>query len=294
MHLSTTINSRRISKNSFHISREEVGKIDGQTIFRYRLDNGLMSVEIINYGCTITSIKVPDHSRIKKNIVAGFDDVQKYFQPHPYFGCVIGRFANRIAFGKLSIEGIEYCLPVNDPPNHLHGGFNGFDKKVWQVSNTIEESDTCGISLSYFSQDGEEGYPGNLRAEVIYILSRENKLEIHYMAITDKPTIVNLTNHSYFNLSGFQEQNIYNHRLRILADKFLVKNGNNIPSGEIASAQDGIMDFTTQKKIGDHIKLIPADKGYDHTFVLNKKNRQVELAAELFDQDSGRILKKFN
>ncbi len=229
----------------------------------------------------------------KKNIVAGFNDLQQYLQPHPYFGCVIGRYANRIAFGKFRIDGIEYSLSVNDPPNHLHGGFKGFDKKVWHVINTIEESDRVGISLSYFSKEGEEGYPGNLKVVVTYFLTEENKLHIHYSATTDKPTIVNLTNHSYFNLTGFEEQTVYNHQLRIIADSFLVKNENNIPSGEIASVKDGIMDFTRTKAIGNHIHLLPKDRGYDHTYVLNKNNRELEIAAELLDPGSGRLLRVF-
>jgi aldose 1-epimerase len=250
-------------------------------------------VDIINYGCTVVSITVPDRLGIRKNIVAGFDDLQQYLQVHPYFGCVIGRYANRIAFGKFRIDGIEYALSVNDPPNHLHGGFKGFDKKVWQVANTIEESHRTGISLSYSGKDGEEGYPGNLKAVVTYFLTEENKLHIQYSATTDKPTIVNLTNHSYFNLTAFEEQTVYNHQLRILADNYLVKNEYNVPSGEIASVKDGIMDFTTTKQIGTHINLFPKDRGYDHTYVVNKQNHEVELAAELLDPGSGRLLRVF-
>lgn len=239
------------------------------------------------------SINMPDRWGEKKNIVAGFDDLQQYLQQHPYFGCVIGRYANRIAFGKFRLDGIEYSLPVNDPPNHLHGGFKGFDKKVWQVMNTIEESHRGGISLSYTSKDGEEGFPGNLKTVVTYFLTEENELHIQYNATTDKPTIVNLTNHSYFNLTAFEKQTIYNHQLRILADNYLEKNENNVPSGEIASVKDGVMDFTRTKPIGTHIHLLPKDRGYDHTYVLNKKKREVELAAELLDPGSGRLLRVF-
>jgi len=240
------------------------------------------------------SIQVPDRFGNKKNIVAGFDDLQQYLGVHPYVGCVIGRFANRIAFGRFRLDDTEYSLPVNDPPNHLHGYFKGFDKKVWEVANVIEEQHRVGVSLTYSSKDGEEGYPGNLNARVSYFLSEENKLDIEYGATTDKPTIVNLTNHSYFNLAAFEESDIYSHQLRILGDSYLLKNENNVASGEIAPVRDGIMDFTKARQIGSQLHLLVKDEGgYDHTYVLNKNNREVELAAELFDPVSGRRLRVF-
>lgn len=282
-----------IKENSFHISRILLGSIDGHDVFRFRLHNGEMSADIMNYGGTITAIYIPDRFGIKKNVVAGFDNLQQYTEEHPYLGCTIGRFANRIAFGKCFIEGSEYSLALNDPPNHLHGGFQGFNRKIWQVQNMFEENSRAGVSMSYESKDGEEGYPGNLKTIVTFSLTGENKLHIHYEARTDKPTIINLTNHSYFNLTAFEEEHIYNHQLKIFADQFLLKNEHQIPTGEIVSVRENAFDFTKAKKIGEYINQVPNEAGFDHTFVLHKDDDQVVPAAELLVPASGRILKVF-
>lgn len=247
----------------------------------------------MNYGATIMAIEVPDKYGMKKNIVAGFETFPQYLDGHPYFGCMIGRFANRIAFGKFSIDETEYALSINNPPNHLHGGLKGFDKKVWSVTDTIEEENRVGIVLELKSVDGEEGYPGTLHAKVTYLLAEDNKLHIHCSATTDQLTIVNLTNHSYFNLSAFEVPTIYDHQLQIAAEHYLVKNNNQIPTGEVSAVKSSPFDFTVSKKIGEHILLIPGEPGYDHTFVLNRKNELLKSAAQLWDPVSGRKLNVF-
>ncbi|MEO6167824.1 MAG: aldose epimerase family protein [Chitinophagales bacterium] len=282
-----------MSSTSFHISKKAAGVLEGQRIFHFVLDNGSIKVGLMNYGATIMSIEVPDKYGVKKNIVAGFETFPQYLQDHPYFGCMIGRFANRIAFGKFSIDRTEYSLSVNNPPNHLHGGWKGFDKKVWRVTDTIEEENRVGIVLELKSEDGDEGYPGTVHTKVTYLLAEDNKLHIQCHAITNQPTIVNLTNHSYFNLSGFEAPTIKDHLLQIDADHYLVKNNYQVPTGEVAAVKDGFFDFTVSKKMGDHILLIPDEPGYDHTFVLNNKTTLMQPGAKVWDPVSGRELKVF-
>ena len=231
---------------------------------------------------------VPDCNGIKKNIVAGFSEPERYFGNHPYFGSSIGRFANRIAFGKFSINNKEYQLPVNDGINHLHGGTTAFDKKFWKKENEKE-----GLTFSYVSKDGEEGYPGNLTVTVNFSLSADNKLTLRYTAITDTATIINLTNHSYFNLTGFATPTIHTHLLQICADNYTVKNENNISSGEIKSVAQTAYDFRQPKTIGNDIDLLKADMGYDINFVLNNPSAAIILAAELYEPESGRLLKVY-
>ncbi|MCU7552217.1 galactose mutarotase [Chitinophagaceae bacterium LB-8] len=256
------------------------------------MSNGIVDVAITNYGATIVSIDSPDVSGNKKNIVAGFSSLQPYLNNHPYLGCTVGRFANRIAYGKFHLDGKEYQLPINDGVNHLHGGQGGFHRKLWDIKTIINENDKVGVELFCLSKDGEEGYPGNLEVTVKYLLDN-NGLCISFFAGTDMPTIVNLTNHTYFNLSGFEDETIYNHQLQIFADNYLVKNSNNIPSGEIAPVKHTVFDFITPKSIGDHIGQLAEDKGYDHDFVLNTQDGNLVCAAALSDPPSGRVLKVY-
>lgn len=258
-------------------------------IFLYKLINANMDVEISNYGCTIVSINTPDFNGSKENIVAGFKNFSDYTKDHPYLGCVVGRYANRIAFGKFKIEDMEYSLPVNNGKNHLHGGYNGFNKKIWKPEREIKTHDLVGVQFSYTSEDGEEGYPGNLKVLVEYVLTAKDELIINYEAVTDKPTIVNLTNHSYFNLSGFQTPIIYDHLLKINSNRYTEKNENNVPTGCFKSVLNTPYDFLQFKKIGEHIHLLHDDRGYDINYVLN----DTSLAIELYDRLSGRTLKLF-
>jgi len=275
------------------IQKSIFGKIDDKEVYLFKLSNGFMDVSITNYGGAIVSIDIPDRQGNKKNVVAGFNNLDQYLGEHPYFGCIVGRYANRIAFGKFSIDDIEYVLPVNNEKNHLHGGVNGFNKKLWEIKNMIQDENKTGVELFYRSKDKEEGYPGNVDVTVTYLLTQNNELSIDYFTTTDKPTIINLTNHSYFNLTGFEDETIYNHELKIYSDYYTVKNENNVPSGIITSVKNTFLDFSTTKKIGEHIDQFPSDKGYDHNYVLNKKSGDVVLAAELYEAKSGRDLKVF-
>ena len=276
------------------LSKKLFGHIKGEEVYLFQLSNGEVDAEITNYGCTIVSLFSPDVNGIKSNIVAGFKDLAEYESDHPYFGCIVGRYANRIAKGKFTIDDKTWQLPLNDDGvNHLHGGLHGFNRKLWKIEEIINEEDKCGVTFSYVSKDGEEGYPGNLEVSVSYLLTKENLLIIQYTAVTDQPTIISLTNHSYFNLSGFEQETIHDHFLQINAEKYTVKNEFNTPSGEMASIKDTPFDFSSPQKIGQYIHELETDMGYDHNFVLNNDHRTPALAATLFEPASGRVLKVF-
>lgn len=260
---------------------------------QYRLSNGNMEVVISNYGCTVVSVTVPDRDGNMENVVAGFSNPIDYFTDHPYFGCVIGRYANRIAFGKFELMGREYSLPVNNGLNHLHGGVDGFNRKFWEVRDVINDGGNITVSFVYVSSDGEEGYPGNLNVTVTYQLTIDNQLIIRYNAATDQPTIVNLTNHSYFNLTGFKNPKVYDHLLKINSSCYTEKNSNNIPTGNLLPVNDSPFDFSNFKPIGQDIHLLTEDKGYDINFALNEHSKEASLAAELYEPDAGRLIKVF-
>ncbi|MET0462338.1 MAG: aldose epimerase family protein [Chitinophagaceae bacterium] len=230
----------------------------------FTIDNGIIRVVLLNYGATVVSVETPDRTGKTANIVAGFSKPEEYLDVHPYFGSVVGRFANRISGATFELDGKVYQLSLNEKVNQLHGGWEGFDRKIWQVDNASSSS----VTFSYLSADGEEGYPGNLRATVKYSLADNNTLLIEYRAETDKPTIVNLTNHSYFNLSGFQDPAILDHTLQIVADSYTVKNETNTSGGEVRKVEGTALDFRAAKKIGEGIEEFGADMGYDHNYVL--------------------------
>jgi aldose 1-epimerase len=260
-------------------------------LFRVILRNGSMTVELTNIGCAITAIRIPDNRNHHANIVAGFSDLLHYRVNADYFGCVVGRFTNRIANGQFQLDGKTYQLSVNNGSNHLHGGIEGFSRKVWSIHEIIEREDECGVVFSYFSPDGEEGYPGNLSATVKYLLSRENRLGIYYKAVTDKSTPVSLTNHSYFNLSGFSDPTIYDHRLDVEATEYTVKSCNNTSTGEIAKVEGTALDFRIPKLIGEGINAFPEDMGYDHSFIIkNNNSNAIVKAAILSEEKSGRTI----
>jgi aldose 1-epimerase len=253
-----------------------------KTVYTLKNESGF-EVSITNYGGAITSLKAPDRHGNFADIVLGFDSLDDYARNTRYFGPLIGRHANRIARGRFSLDGVEYQLPCNNGPNHLHGGFKGFDKRVW----TAHEAEN-NLHLTYLSKDGEEGYPGNVTAYVDYTLL-DNELRIDYRATTDRDTIVNLTNHSYFNLRGVGT--ILDHELTLNADHFTPVSEDLIPTGEIKPVEGTPMDFRTAKAIGSEIENVPS--GYDHNYVLNNWNSTLQFAARLYEPVSGRVLEIF-
>jgi len=240
-------------------------------------------VSVTNYGGAVTSLKAPDRDGNFGEIVLGFETLDEYVRCPRYFGALIGRHANRIARGRFTLDGVEYQLPCNNGANHLHGGFKGFDKRVWDV----RESDKA-LHLSYFSKDGEEGYPGNVTAFVDYTLL-DNELRIDYCATTDRDTIVNLTNHSYFNLRG--AGTILDHELTLNADHYTPVSEALIPTGEIKAVAGTPMDFRSGKAIGSELQNVPG--GYDHNFVLNNADGSLRPGARLYEPVTGRVLEIF-
>ena len=269
---------------------------DGTEVTLYTLGNESgMSVSITNYGGIVTSIIVPDRDGNPGDVVCGYEKVEDYIAGSPYFGCITGRYANRIAKGKFSLDGQEYTLAVNNGPNHLHGGEAGFDKKVWKgVANTNEKGAT--LRLTYTSNDGEEGYPGNLKCTVTYALPKEtNALRITYRATTDKATPINLTNHSYFNLAGHGSGTHLDHSIMINADRYTPTDETSIPTGELAPVRGTPFDFTKPHKIGQRIdadhEQIKFGQGYDHNWVIKQeKPGEMTLAARVTEPTTGRIL----
>jgi len=257
--------------------------------------NGI-EVTITSYGGAITSLRVPDRHGTPANVVLGYETLEQYAANPLYFGCITGRCANRIAGGRFTLDGREYTLPLNDGPNSLHGGHAGFDKRVWRA-DAINGQGRSGVTLSYLSPDGEEGYPGNLDVTVTYTLTDANEIRIDYRATTDQPTIVNLTNHSYFNLAGEGSGPVYDHILMINADRYTPVNDNLIPTGELAPVNGTPFDFRLPKVIGAGVRgphpQIARGRGYDHNWVLNRPapdDSSLLLAARLYEPRSGRLL----
>ena len=276
------------------ITSEHFGQTDGKTVRLYSLDNEQMEVGIINYGGIITSIRVPDRSGKRVDVVLGHDSLEGYLNRSRYFGALVGRYGNRIAHGIFSLNGSTYSLAQNNGTNHLHGGLKGFDKVVWDAEE-IHERAAAGVELRYTSKDGEEGYPGNLNVRVRYLLTDANELRLEYFATTDRDTIVNLTNHSYFNLAG--EGTILDHELTIEADGFTPVQQGLIPTGEIRPVVNTPMDFNHATSIGARIndddEQLQMARGYDHNFVLRGNGGPVRRAARLFEPVSGRAFEVF-
>jgi len=259
-------------------------------LFTLRNKNGLVA-QITNYGAIIVSIFVPDRKGNYTDIVQGYDNIADYINGNgPYMGAICGRCANRIANGKFTLLGKQYTLAVNNGPNHLHGGIKGFNKVVWHVVNASDS----GIKLEYFSVDGEEGYPGNLRVSVTYSLTDANELRIDYSATTDKATVVNLAGHSYFNMAGEGSGRVYDQELMINGNFYTPTDETNIPTGEILSVKGTLMDFTSPKKIGLDIdkddEQLKFGAGYDHNWVLDHRTGTLGLAAVAHDPFSGRVM----
>ena len=265
--------------------------IDGKNTDLYFLKNGTIEVAITNYGARIVSFLVPDQRGMIKDIVVGFDDLEKYVQAEErYYGAIVGRYANRIAKGRFTLEDKEYVLATNNGVNHLHGGTKGFQDVVWDMVEATDET----LTLQYSSKDGEEGYPGNLEAIVRYTL-KGNDLENDFRASTDKTTVFNITNHAFFNLNGQGSGSILDHQLTINADHYTPIDETSIPLGEIASVANTPFDFRNPATIGSRIKQndqqLKHGSGYDHNYVLNRKdNHSLELAAKAIGDKSGIVL----
>lgn len=257
--------------------------------------NGVI-VKITNYGGIVTSILVPDARGNLGDVVLGHDNVEAYVKKNPYFGCLIGRYGNRIARGKFKLNKKTYTLATNDGMNHLHGGLIGFDKVVWTAQEIIGEN-TVGLELTYLSKDGEEGYPGNLAVKVVYSLTNDNTLLIDYEATTDKPTVVNLTNHSYFNLKDAGATPILDHELMLDADYYTPVDKTLIPTGELRAVAGTPFDFKTSTPIGARIaaddEQMKFGLGYDHNFVLNGTAGEIRFAGKVTEPTTGRIMEVY-
>lgn len=268
------------------------GSIDGVDIDCYVLRHGGLTAEIITYGGILTELCVPDRDGVSADVVLGFDRLDGYLEEHPYFGATVGRVANRIARGRFVLDGKEYRLPCNNNGHHLHGGVQGFDRRVWTASAGMT-ADGPAVTLRYTSQDGEEGYPGNVTATVVYTLLSD-ALRVEYTATTDAPTLVSLTHHSYFNLAGPGKGDILGHELQLMASRYTPTDGELIPTGEIAAVEGTAFDFRTAKPIGERrtqTGLVPA--GYDTNFVLDRREAGLAHAATVREPESGRVLDVF-
>ncbi|MDX9883294.1 MAG: aldose epimerase family protein [Prolixibacteraceae bacterium] len=276
------------------ITKKTFGRLNEAQVDLFTLANdNHVTIRITNYGAIITSVETPDKGGKCENIVCGFDRFEDYISEqylgsYPYFGCIIGRFGNRIAKGKFTLEGKEYTLAVNNGPNALHGGLTGFDKKLWKAE-TIEADDKVGVRLSYTSPDGEEGYPGTLEVTCTYTLNNQNELKIDYEAATDKTTILNLTNHTYFNLTAGRE-NIMNHELELTAEA-ITEAEDMIPTGKIVPVEGTAFDFRNKKKLGRDIAGL--EHGYDNNYVLGNDEGKLVYAGALSEATTGRSVEVY-
>ncbi|MBI9039836.1 MAG: galactose mutarotase [Lutibacter sp.] len=277
-----------IMKKAYGITPDSIA-VDSYTL---KNENG-MELTVITYGGIITSLKVPNKNQVLEDVVLGYDSLVHYTRKNPYFGAIIGRYGNRIAKGKFSLDNTEYQLATNDGPNNLHGGVKGFDKVVWNATE-IKGDSTASLVLTYLSKDMEEGFPGNLETKVIYTLTNNNELEVTYEATTDKKTIVNLTQHSYFNLSGDFSKTILDHEITIDADTFIPVDKTLIPTGELKDVTNTPFDFRVAKTVGQDIEVkddqLKKGLGYDHCWVLNKQNEGIRLVSTAYHKESGRLL----
>jgi aldose 1-epimerase len=268
---------------------------DAREVKMFTLANNQgISMNVINYGGIIVSLNVPDKNGKIEDVVLGYDSLSHYIRNNPYFGALIGRYGNRIAKGKFFLDGKSYQLATNNDPNHLHGGVNGFDKVFWNIE-PIDTAAGNALRLTYQSKDGEEGYPGNLNVEVTYLLTEKNELSISYKATTDKKTIVNLTQHTYFNLSGDAKADILQHELVLNADKFIPVDKTLIPTGKLQNVEGTPFDFRTPISIGSRIdkkdQQLEFGRGYDHCWVLtDPETDSLNLAATLYEPTSGRLM----
>ena len=292
-------NDNKMRKNKVSITKSFYGKTKDNKkvdLYSFKNENG-MQVDIINYGGIITSLKVPDKNGETENIVLGYSKLKDYINENPYFGSIIGRYGNRIAKGKFNLNGNQYTLATNNDENHLHGGNIGFDKVIWDAETKIN-SNSSSLILKYLSRDMEEGYPGNLYTTVTYKITNDNSVEIKYEAQTDKTTVINLTQHSYFNLSGDFNQSILNHKVKINANQFLPVNKSLIPTGNKLNVSMTPFDFRNYKEIKKDINAddlqLNYGNGYDHCWVLNDYKNGYRLVASAFHEESGRLMEVYS
>lgn len=276
------------------ITQSDFGTVENKAVSLYTIENSNgVTLAITNYGATIVSLDVPDRSGNSDDIVLGHDNVASYIKDSSYFGCVIGRVANRTAGSKIIVDDVEYPLSNNEGANHLHGGIKGFDKVIWDAS-FVETADSAGLKCTYLSKDGEEGYPGNLSCTILYILTEDNEFKVEYQATTDKATPVNLTNHSYFNLAGHGNGNVLDHSIIINAERFTPFGDGLIPTGEYRSVANTPLDFRTATVIGARIdtgdEQLKTTDGYDNNWVFDNDDGTLILAATVTEPNSGRVM----
>ena len=285
--------SVRIGEIDMSVEEQVVGnKVDGKNIYLYTFtnENGLQA-KICNYGGILVSLQVPDRQGAMADVIVGYALDRLIADNDSYFGALIGRYGNRIARGKFTLDGVEYTLAANDRENHLHGGIKGFDKVVWD-SEPVQKKDCVGVKLTYLSRDGEEGFPGNLTVTVTYKMTNADELKIKYKAETDKKTVINLTNHSYFNIAGHDSGNTLHHEIMINADYYTPVDKGLIPTGELKSVKGTPFDLTKPIPLGTNIAEL--EFSYDHNFVLNReRDDELVLAASLYDSVSGRRMEIF-
>lgn len=280
------------SAQSGPLDRKSFGQtMDGQQVDQITLTNGSGAhVRLITYGATITDLVVPDRSGKPGDVVLGFDNLKQYELQSPFFGAVVGRVGNRIARGMFKVDQIPFAVPINNGPNHLHGGFRGLDKRVWRAEMAMV-ADGPSARFTLLDPDGAEGYPGNLGITIIYTLTSDNALRIQYYATADKPTPVNLTNHAYFNLMDGGASPILNHIMRAEADAYTPVDDTLIPTGEIVPVRGAPIDFTSPKPIGQDLKAMGGDPaGYDHNLVLRNQTGRLARAVEVYDPSTGRLM----
>lgn len=290
--------NQQSSTMSLSITKEPFGQLaDGKKADLYTLTNANgMVAKITNYGGIITHLTAPDKDGKWEDVVLGFDDLASYEAGHPFFGAMVGRYGNRIAKGKFTLDGATYSLAINNGPNSLHGGLVGFDKAIWAVEEVKSDS-TVGLRLTHVSPDGDEGYPGKLDLVVTYTLSNDNSIKIDYEATTDKPTVINLTNHTYFNLTGLK-RDILAHELTLDSDSIVPVSTELIPTGELRAVVGTPFDFTSARVVGKSIDdttdvQIKNGGGYDHCWVINGGGESLKKFAALHDPESGRYMEAF-
>jgi len=278
-----------IKKNSF-------GKTSDGDVILYTLTNADgLELKVINYGCVVVSLKTPDRNGVIEDVVLGFDTIEQYMKESPFFGAIVGRYGNRIAKGMFNLDGVTYNLAINNGPNHLHGGVKALDKVLWKAEeNSSKEGPS--VKFTYLSEDGEEGYPGNLIITVIYALTNNNEFKVNYRATTDKKTVINLSQHSYFNFSGNAQRDILDHELMLNADRIVAVDETCIPTGELRPVKGTPFDFSTPTRVGDRINdddiQLKNGEGYDHTFVFNVNDGK-SLAGSLYDPTTGRYMEVY-
>jgi aldose 1-epimerase len=285
------------AEKSHRVKKESFGSVEGNPVDLYTLTNAHgLEARVTNFGGAIVSLRVPDKKGQFADVVLGFDKVDDYTTNEPNFGVIIGRYGNRIGKARFTLDGKEYKLAANNGPNTLHGGIKGFSKAIWKAE-PFQSSKGTGLAFTYISKDGEEGFPGNLKTKVTYTLTDKDELIFDYEATTDKATPVNLTQHSYFNLKGEGQGGILGHELMLNADRFTPVDENMIPTGELRSVKGTPFDFTKPTAIGARInsddEQIKLGRGYDHNFVINRKDSKLTLAARVHEPETGRVLEVY-